>query len=69
MDSGKENLHLLNYIDEVLGHCEVRRALDKVPHVPIVGALAVSTFNGNLQVNPSFMYDIFALHATDEYSK
>ena len=50
------------------GRCEVHRALDKAPHVPIVGTLAVSTFSGALHGGP-FLHDGIALRATDLYSK
>ena len=33
VDSDADNEHLLNYADEVLGHCEAWRAFDKAPHV------------------------------------
>ena len=39
VDSVEDNMHLATYVDEVLEQCEVCRALNKAPHVPIAGTL------------------------------
>ena len=63
MDPDRENVQLVSNVGEVSDRCAVCRASDKAPHVPIVGARAVSKFNGNLQDG------ITALHAMDGNSK
>ena len=39
------NYHLVNYVDVVLEHCEIRRACGKAPHVPIAGTSTAPMFN------------------------
>ena len=63
------NTHLANYVDVALGHCEVRRAFDKAPHVPIAGTSKVSTLNGKLQEQILFLGEVIALRATDVRAK
>ena len=53
----------MNYVDEVLEHCEVRQAFQNAPDVPIAGASAMST------PDVLFLSDIITLHAVDMYSK
>ena len=67
MDSGGCNSHLVNYVDEVSGHCEVRLAFDKAPHVPIVGTSTASMLHEKVQVNVPFSDDVIALRAVDMY--
>ena len=58
-------MHLANYVDdatdvatwtrivnsdEALEHCDVGRAFDKAPHVPIAGKSAVSMLNEKSRV-------------------
>ena len=69
MDSDSGNAHRVNYVDEVLGRCEVRRASDKAPHVPISGTPTASMFNEKVQVDLLFLGDIVALRAMDTYTK
>ena len=69
VDTDGENMPLVNYVAEVLEHCEVRRAFDKAPHVAIAGASTVSLPNGNLQIGLSPLDEIIALRAVDVYSK
>ena len=38
------NSRLANFVEEVLGFCETRRAFDKAPHVPIAATSAGSMF-------------------------
>ena len=53
-DSGGENVHLVNCVDEVLEHCEVCRASDDASRVRIAGTSAASTFNEKLHVMDAF---------------
>ena len=66
-DSG--NMQLFNYVDEASERCEVCRAFETAPHVPIAGTPAVSAFNGKLQVSILLLGDIIAQHEMDVYSK
>ena len=52
-----------------LERCEVRRAAEKSPHVPIGGVSTVSMFTGELQVDLPLSDDIIALRVTDVYSE
>ena len=52
-------------VDEVLERCEVCRAFDKDPHVPIIGTSTVPMFHGKLRVDLPLLGDIFFLRATD----
>ena len=61
-------MHLVNYVDEVLEHCDLCRARDKAPHVPIAGTTTAPMSNETLQVD-LFSEDIIALRASDAYSK
>ena len=45
-EPNEENMHLVNYVHEVLEQCEICRASGKAPHVPIAGATTFQTFNG-----------------------
>ena len=49
MDSDGENVHLANFMDEVLEYSEVCRSFDKAPHVPITGTRTVAGFNENIR--------------------
>ena len=51
VDPEWDKSHLLQHVDGVLGHCEVRRAFGSAPHVPFAGTSAVSTFNEELYVD------------------
>ena len=62
-------MHLANYVDEVLAHCEVCRAYDKAPRVPIAGTSTVSMRNEKLQAGLPSSDHVVALHAMDGYSK
>ena len=50
---------------EELQQCEVRRTVDKAPHLPIAGTASGSPFNGKLQVGLLFSGDTIALHVID----
>ena len=41
---------LVNYVDGALDQCEIFRAFDKAPHIPIAGTYADSAFNEKVQV-------------------
>ena len=69
MDSAGGNPHLANYVAEELEPCEIRRAIDKAPHLPIVGTSTASIFSGKEKVDPLFLDDIIALHGWDAFSE
>ena len=69
VDAGGDNMHVGNYVDGVLGRCEVRRAVGKAPHVPIAGTSTVSISNEKLQAGLLFPGGPIASHATDVTSK
>ena len=60
-DGGK--VYLANYADEVSGQCDVCRAFDAAPHVPIAGTSTVSMFDGKLQADSLFLGNLIALNA------
>ena len=55
VDSVGGNSHLVNFVDEVHDHCEVRRASDKAPRVPVASTSAVSMFNEKVQADHLFL--------------
>ena len=57
------NLHLLQHVHEVLGHCDVRRAFGRAPHVLTAGTSAISIFNEKLQLDLLFWGEIVPLHS------
>ena len=61
--------HLANYVDEVLENCDVCRASEAAPRVPIAGTSAVSMFNEEVQVDLLFSDDLVAAHAMDVFSR
>ena len=69
LDSDGGMSHLVNRADGVLESCDMCRAFDKAPHVPIAGASAVSTFNEKVQGDLPFLGDLSVLHAMDMFSK
>ena len=54
-----DNSHLPQHVDEVLGHCDVRRAFGAA------GTSAISISNEKLQVDLLFLGEIVALHVMD----
>ena len=56
-------------VDEVLARCEVCRAFEKWPHVPVAGTSTVATFNEKLQADFAFLGDVIALHVVDVCSR
>ena len=60
---------MVNFVDDVLDHCDVCRAFDEAPHVPVAGTHAVSMFNEKVHVDPLFLDDLIAVHAMDMFSK
>ena len=61
--SGSGNLHLVNFADDVLEHCDVCEAFDKAPHAPIARASSVFMFNELAQVDLFFLDDLVARRA------
>ena len=51
VDSEDDNSHLLHYVDDVLGRCEVCRASGQALQAPIARTSTVSRFQETLQVN------------------
>ena len=60
---------MVNHVNKVLGTCEVCRAFDKAPRIPIAGTTTVSAFNGKVQVDLLFLDDPIVVHAMDVFSK
>ena len=56
-------------MDAVVTQCEVCRAFDKAPHLPIAGTSMVAAFNEKLQVDLLFLDDLIVLHIMDVFSK
>ena len=54
VDPEGDNLHQPRRVGEVLGRCEVCRAFDEAPHVPVAGTSTASMFNETAHVNPPF---------------
>ena len=69
VDSDGGTSHLANYVDDVLGNCDVCTAFDKAPHVPIAGTSAVLMFNEKAQVDLLFLGDPIVAHAMHVISK
>ena len=51
VDSESGMSHLVSQVGQVLETCDVCRAFDKAPHIPIAGAATVSAFNEKVQVD------------------
>ena len=56
-------MNLVNYADGPLEHCDVSRAIDTAPNIPIAGASKESTFKEKSQVALLFLGDSIALRA------
>ena len=56
---------MAHFSDEVSEQCEICRALDKAPLVPISGTSAASGFSGKVQVHLLSLGDAIALLALD----
>ena len=69
VDSDGGNMPMADFADEALEHSDARRAFDKAPHVPRVGAPTVSTFNENMRADLLFSDDVTALRGMDTYWK
>ena len=54
-DSELDNSRLPQHVDEVLGHCDARRAFGRAPHVLTAGTSAISIFNEKLQLDLLFL--------------
>ena len=46
VDSGRNYMHLLTFVDAILTQCEVCQAFEKAPHIPAAGTSPVVTSNG-----------------------
>ena len=68
-DSDWEEMHLVNYVDELPEGCDVCRAFEQAAHVPFVGTHTVSMFSEKLRVDLLFLDHIIALRGMDVYSK
>ena len=62
-------MHLVDYVDEVLDHCEAWGAFEKAPHAPIAGTSTVPMLSEQLQAGRLSSDDPIAFHAMDVYSK
>ena len=60
---------LIQYVDEVVGNCDVCKAFDSAPAIPVAGTSSVSAFNEKLQVDLLFLDDIIVLHVLDLFSR
>ena len=67
--SGMGNMHLPNYVDGELEHCEVCRPVYRAPHAPSAGTSTVFVRNGKLHVDLLFLVDLVVLRAMDVSSK
>ena len=61
--------HLVDQVGKVLETCDVCRACDKAPHVPIAGTTTASAVNEKVQVDLLFLDDLLVVHAMDIFSK
>ena len=60
VDSVGEPLNFAPYADEVLEQCDICRACDKDPLIPVAGAATVSSFNSKLPVGLLFSELLFS---------
>ena len=60
---------LANFAYEVLEQCEICRAFNKAPHIPIAGASTVSAFKEKFQADLLPLDDAGALRAMEVCSK
>ena len=60
---------LVQYVDEVVRNCEVCRAFDMAPSIPIAGTSTVSAFNEKLQIDLLFLDEHIVLHVLDIFSR
>ena len=56
-------------MDEVVRECEIRRAFDAAPAIPVAGTSKVSSFNEKVQVDLLFLGDLIALHVLDVFPR
>ena len=55
--------------DDVVRGCEICRAFDVAPAIPVAGTSAASSFNERVQVDLLFLGDLIALHVLDLFSR
>ena len=60
---------LIPLADDVVRECEICRAFDVAPAIPVAGTSSVSSFNERVQVDPPFSDDLIALHVPDLFSR
>ena len=60
---------LIQYVDEVVRNCDVCKAFDSAPAIPVAGTSSVSAFNEKLQVDLLFLDDLIVLHVLDLFSR
>ena len=61
--------HLVNQVDQVWETCDVCRAFDKAPHIPIAGSATAPAFNEKVQAALLFLDDLIVARAMDVFSK
>ena len=65
VDADGDSQRLLGCVSGVLGPCEVCRASEEAPHLPVAGTSAAPPFNEKLQVVLLSVGGVGALHAMD----
>ena len=56
---------LIPCVDDVVRECDVCRAFDVAPSIPVSGASLVASFNEKVQVDVLFLEHIFVLRVLD----
>ena len=69
MDAEGDTQYLVQHVGDVVAQCDVRKAFEKAPHIPISGTSSASTSNERLQMDLLFLGDIIALHSVGVFSK
>ena len=65
MDSDWETTGSAKYADAESDQCEIRRAFDKAPNIPIAGTTTVTALNKKLQKSLLLLDDAVPLRAID----
>ena len=69
VDSDGEAMGLISFVDEVPHQCDICRAFEQAPYLPIAGTLTASSFNAKLQVGLRFLDHAIGFHGADLYSE
>ena len=69
MDSDGGDMHLATQVGDVLGQCEVCRAVDRAPRAPIAGASTASQLKQKLQVDLLFSGELIARQSVYVFSE